>query len=65
MEKNEEEVNKQGKPWKNVAYYENFCDADEKRNELLTENTDFNVKIKRLNSENKSFVVKTRKKETN
>jgi len=64
MEKSEEEVIKQGKPWKNVAYYENFCDADDKRNELLTENADFNVKIKRLNSENKSFVVKTRKKET-
>ena len=64
MEKSEEEVIKQGKPWKNVAYYENFCDADDKRNKLLTENADFNVKIKRLNSENKSFVVKTRKKET-
>lgn len=65
MENVEEEVVKQGKPWKNVAYFENFCDADKKRNELITEKTDFNVKVKRLNSEIKKFVVKTRKKETN
>lgn len=65
MEKSEEEVVKQGKPWKNVAYYEKFCDADKKRNDLLTENLDFNVKVKRLSSEFKNFVVKTRKKETN
>ena len=65
MEKSKEEVVKQGKPWKNVAYFDNFCDADKKRNDLLTENLDFNVKVKRLNSEIKKFVVKTRKKETN
>jgi|10_taG_2_1085330.scaffolds.fasta_scaffold22043_4 hypothetical protein len=65
MENIEEEVVKQGKPWKNVAYFENFCDADNKRIELLTENLDFSVKVKRLSSGVKNFVVKTRKKETN
>ena len=52
---------KQGKPWKNVAHFDNFCDADKKRVKLLSENDKIQVKVKRIGSEASKFVVKLRK----
>ena len=51
----------QGKPWKNVAHFDNFCDADKKRVKYLSENDKIQVKVKRCGSEGAKFVVKLRK----
>ena len=60
--KQKEEVEeKHGKPWKNVARYDNFCDADKKRAKLLSESDKFQVKVKRCGIGGISYVVKTRK----
>jgi len=61
MEEVEEKVIEQGKPWTNAAYFINYEDAAKKKNDLLLETDDLHVKIKKLNSGNKNFVVKTRK----
>ena len=52
---------KQGKPWKNVAHFDNFCDADKKRAKYLSENDKIQVKIKRCGPAGAKFVVKLRK----
>ena len=57
----EEVEENQGKPWKNVAYCDNFCDADKKRSKYLSENDKIQVKVKRCGSEGAKFVVKLRK----
>jgi len=51
----------QGKPWKNVAYCDNFCDADKKRNKYLSENDKIQVKVKRCGIAGMKYVVKLRK----
>lgn len=57
----EEIEDNQGMPWKNVAYFDNFCDADKKRSKLLSENDKINVKIKRCGPGGDKFVIKLRK----
>jgi hypothetical protein len=52
---------KQGKPWKNVAHFDNFCDADKKRAKYLSENDKIQVKVKRCGDGGENFVVKLRK----
>ena len=52
---------KQGMPWKNVAYYDNFCDADKKRINYLSENEKIQVKVKRCGVGGERFVIKLRK----
>ena len=52
---------KQGKPWKNVAHFDNFCDADKKRVKYLSENDKIQVKVKRCGVGGEDFVVKLRK----
>lgn len=61
MEETEEKVVEQGKPWTNAAYFINYEDAAKKKNDLLLETDNLDVKIKKINSGNKNFVVKTRK----
>ena len=39
------------KPWKNIAYFDNFCAANEKKAKLLSENDKIQVKVKRSGSE--------------
>ena len=60
-EQTEENEDKQGKPWKNVAYCDNFCDADKKRNKYLSENDKIQVKVKRIGPYGTKYVVKLRK----
>ena len=57
----DENEQKQGKPWKNVAHFDNFCDADKKRAKYLSENDKIQVKVKRCGIEGTNFVVKLRK----
>ena len=57
----EENEQNQGKPWKNVAYFDNFCDADKKKAKYLSENDKIQVKVKRCGIEGTKFVVKLRK----
>ena len=57
----EESEREQGKPWKNVAYFDNFCDADKKRAKYLSENDKIQVKIKRSGPNGVNFVIKLRK----
>jgi hypothetical protein len=57
----EEIEEKQGKPWKNVAKFDNFCDADKKRAKILSENDKFQVKVKRCGVNGLKYVVKSRK----
>jgi len=57
----EEVEEKHGIPWKNVAYFDNFCDADKKRSKYMSENDKIQVKVKRVGSEASKFVVKLRK----
>jgi len=52
--------NKEGIPWTQVAKYETFESADQKRHELLAEG-DLQVKIHRCGPEGVLFAVKTRK----
>ena len=61
IEEIDENEQKQGKPWKNVAHFDNFCDADKKRAKYLSENDKIQVKVKRCGSEGTQFVVKLRK----
>ena len=49
------------KPWKNIAYCDNFTDADDKRVKYLSENENIQVKVKRCGSGGERFVVKLRK----
>jgi|1_EtaG_2_1085319.scaffolds.fasta_scaffold08037_2 hypothetical protein len=57
-DKNEEEI-VQGKPWKNVSYFDTYREADEKRTDLIKEceENQYQVKVKRLSER---FVVKLR-----
>jgi hypothetical protein len=48
-------------PWKNIAYFDNFCDADKKRVKLLSENDKIQVKVKRCGDGGIKFVIKLRK----
>tara|TARA_Y100000310_G_scaffold311139_1_gene357150 strand:+ start:115 stop:390 length:276 start_codon:yes stop_codon:yes gene_type:complete len=57
----EEDVQNQGKPWKNVAHFDNFCDADKKRVKYVSENDKIQVKVKRCGVNGTKFVVKLRK----
>tara|TARA_Y100000034_G_C6809139_1_gene363517 strand:+ start:40 stop:315 length:276 start_codon:yes stop_codon:yes gene_type:complete len=57
----EENEQEQGKPWKNVAYFDNFCDADTKKAKYLSENDKIQVKVKRCGPEGTKFVIKLRK----
>ena len=57
----EESEREQGKPWKNVAYFDNFCDADKKKAKYLSENDKIQVKIKRCGQGGSKFVIKLRK----
>ena len=57
----EESGRVQGKPWKNVAQFDNFYDADKKRVKLLSENDKIQAKVKRCGPEGTKFVVKLRK----
>ena len=52
---------KQGTPWKNIAYFDNFCDADKKRAKFLSENDKIQVKVKRSGQGGLKYVVKLRK----
>jgi len=58
----EDEKQKQGKPWQNVAYCDSFEEADHKRKSLEEADLDsiFEVKVKKLSDR---FVVKTRSTE--
>ena len=58
---NEELEQKQGAPWKNIAQFDNFCDADKKRVNLLSENDKIQVKVKRCGFGGENFVIKLRK----
>ena len=51
----------QSKPWKNVAHFDNYLDADKKRVKLLSENDKIQVKVKRMGVGGIKFVVKLRK----
>ena len=57
----EEVKEKHGNPWKNVAYFDNFCDADKKRSKYMSENDKIQVKVKRCGTNGAKFVVKLRK----
>ena len=57
----EENEQEQGKPWKNVAYFDNFCDADKKKDKYLSENDKIQIKVKRCGPAGTKFVVKLRK----
>ena len=57
----EESGRVQGKPWKNVAYFDNFCDADKKKAKYLSENDKIQVKVKRCGQGGAKFVIKLRK----
>jgi len=57
----EENEQNKGKPWKNVAQFDNFCDADKKRVKLLSENDKIQVKVKRNGIGGSKFVIKLRK----
>jgi len=48
-------------PWKNVAYCDNFIDADSKRVKYLAENDKIEVKVKRCGISGEKFVIKLRK----
>jgi hypothetical protein len=61
VEETEKIEEKQGKPWKNVANCDNFCDADKKRLKYLSENENIQVKVKRCGVNGEKFVVKLRK----
>mgnify|MGYP005817930455 CR=1 FL=1 len=56
--KSEEEI-VQGKPWKNVSFFDTYREADEKRNDLIKEGDEnqYQVKVKKLSER---FVVKLR-----
>ena len=58
---NEDIDQDKGKPWKNIAQFNNFCDADKKRIKLLSENDKIQVKVKRAGEGGVKFVVKLRK----
>jgi hypothetical protein len=57
----EESEQAQGKPWKNVAYFDNFHDASDKKTKYLSENDKIQVKVKRCGLGGTKFVVKLRK----
>jgi len=59
--KNNENEQNQSKPWKNIAYFDNFCEADKKRLKLLSENDKIQVKVKRCGINGAKFVIKLRK----
>ena len=61
IEQNKEDAQKQGIPWKNVAYFDNFCDADKKKAKYLSENDKIQVKVKRCGQGGAKFVIKLRK----
>tara|TARA_Y100001970_G_C13717730_1_gene595054 strand:- start:208 stop:471 length:264 start_codon:yes stop_codon:yes gene_type:complete len=62
VEKVEKIVIKPGRPWQNVTRYGNFSDADSKRNQLLAESDEIDVKVKRCGNGGLRFVVKSRNK---
>tara|TARA_Y100000034_G_C6690615_1_gene304078 strand:- start:423 stop:653 length:231 start_codon:yes stop_codon:yes gene_type:complete len=58
-----EEVVKHGRPWSVVAKFASYEEADEKRKQLLEEDTKHDVKVKRFSDiYDKPFVVKQRLK---
>jgi hypothetical protein len=59
--KQEEIEEEQLLPWKNIAKFDNYCDADKKRTKLLSENDKIHVKVKRCGTNGAKFVVKLRK----
>ena len=61
IEQNKENEQNQGKPWKNIGHFDNFCDADKKRAKHLSENDKIQVKVKRCGINGTKFVVKLRK----
>jgi len=62
MEEEQEKKHKQGRPWKKSFTYWTFEEADLKRKEVLSENSDMEAKVKRhLVTTGEQFVVKTRK----
>tara|TARA_R110000824_G_scaffold5923_9_gene27136 strand:- start:386 stop:661 length:276 start_codon:yes stop_codon:yes gene_type:complete len=58
---NEEIEETKALPWKNVAYCDNFLDADKKRVKYLAENDNIQVKVKRCSISGEKFVIKLRK----
>jgi len=62
MEEEQEKKHKQGRPWKKSFTYWTFEEADLKRKEILSENSDIEAKVKKyLVTVGEQFVVKTRK----
>ena len=59
--KKEETEEQKLEPWKNIAKFDNYCDADKKRTKLLSENDKIQIKIKRCGTNGTKFVVKLRK----
>jgi hypothetical protein len=59
--KKEEIKEKKLESWKNIAKFDNFCDADKKRTKLLSENDKIQVKVKRCGLGGSKFVLKLRK----
>ena len=49
------------KPWKNIAYFDNFNDASNKKTKLLSENDKIQAKVKRCGPNGTKYVVKLRK----
>tara|TARA_R110000824_G_scaffold3614_7_gene17107 strand:+ start:1661 stop:1924 length:264 start_codon:yes stop_codon:yes gene_type:complete len=49
------------KPWKNIAYFDNFNDASDKKTKLLSENDKIQVKVKRCGPNGVKYAVKLRK----
>jgi len=49
------------KSWKNIAYFNEYQDADKKRVKLLSENDKIQVKVKRCGPAGLKYVVKLRK----
>ena len=57
------EVVKHGRPWSVIAKFASYEEADEKRKQLLEEDTKYDVKVKRFSDiYDKPFVVKQRLK---
>ena len=56
-----EDIENKVVPWKNVAYFDNFCDADKTKVKYLSENDKIQVKIKRCGTNGEKFVIKLRK----
>ena len=59
--KTEEDQQYSSKSWKNIAYFNEYQDADKKRAKLLSENDKIQVKVKRCGPAGLKYVVKLRK----